>query len=64
MEKGDKVKEKEKVKEEELLEKYMSQLDDLQKQACSIAKEHLETSFDIVKSNGYKQWLQGKNSLP
>ena len=44
--------------DEKLIEQYMNQLDGIHKQALSIAKEHLETSFDIIKSNGYKKWLQ------
>jgi len=46
--------------EKESIQEYMNSLDDIQKQACIIAKEHLETSFDIVKSNGYKAWMQKK----
>lgn len=49
--------------EKTMTEKYINQLNDIHKQAMTIAKEHLETSFDITKSNGYKKWLQetGKN---
>ena len=46
--------------EKESLQEYMNSLNDIQKQAYIIAKEHLETSFDIVKSNGYKAWIQKK----
>lgn len=46
--------------EEESIQEYMNSLNDIQKQACIIAREHLETSFDIVKSNGYKAWIQKK----
>jgi len=47
-------------KEEKSIQEYMDSLSDIQKQACTIAREHLETSFDIVKSNGYKSWIQKK----
>lgn len=46
--------------EEKSIQEYMNSLNDIQKQACDIAKEHLETSFDLVKSNGYKSWVQKK----
>ena len=36
--------------------KYLKQLDDKQQIAYFIAKEHLGTSFDIVKSIGYVDW--------
>jgi len=40
-----------------LIEKYISQLNDIEKKVFTIAKEHLETSFSIEKSIGFKQWL-------
>lgn len=35
------------------LEKYMKSLDDKERIAIQIAKEHLESSFDIMKCNGF-----------
>lgn len=35
---------------------YLSQLNDIQKKAYKIAFEHLGTSFNILKSNGFKEW--------
>jgi hypothetical protein len=35
---------------------YLKQLNDIEKTAYIIAKEHLGTSFNISKSNGFKQW--------
>jgi hypothetical protein len=35
---------------------YLSQLNDLQKKAYLIAKEHLGSSFHLLKSNGYLEW--------
>ena len=40
-----------------LIEKYISQLNDIEKKVFTIAQEHLETSFSIEKSIGFKQWL-------
>ena len=37
---------------------YLQQLDEHNRKAYLIAKEHLGTSFTIYKSNGYKEWRQ------
>jgi len=37
---------------------YFNQLDPIEKKAYKIAKEHLGSSFNIVKSNGYCDWLK------
>lgn len=39
---------------------YLSNLDDHNKKIYKIAHEHLETSFNIIKSNGYLKWLKEK----
>jgi hypothetical protein len=36
--------------------KYLDQLSPLQQKAIKIAKMHLGTSFNILKSNGYIDW--------
>lgn len=35
---------------------YLSQLSEIQQKAYLIAKDHLGSSFNILKSNGYIQW--------
>ena len=35
---------------------YLSQLDDQQKKAYIIAYNHLGSSFNVCKSNGFKYW--------
>jgi hypothetical protein len=35
---------------------YLNQLNDYNKKAYVIASEHLGTSFNIYKSNGFKEW--------
>lgn len=42
--------------QEELIEEYKSQLTEQERLVLQIAVEHLETSFDVVKSIGYKEW--------
>lgn len=40
---------------------YFNQLDPIEKKAYKIAKEHLGSSFNIVKSNGFCDWLKDQN---
>ena len=40
------------------IQQYLAQLDDIQKKAHDIAKQHLGTSYSIAKSNGYMDWLK------
>ena len=44
--------------------KYLEQLGDKERVAYSIAKEHLGTSFDIVKSIGYITWKKSQSQKP
>jgi hypothetical protein len=41
--------------------KYLSELDDLNKKAYEIASEHLGSSFNIYRSNGFKEWKNKNN---
>ena len=40
----------------EIVEIYMDQLEPIQRKALDIAKNHLGTSFNISKSNGFVEW--------
>jgi hypothetical protein len=42
--------------EEVKIEQYISKMTDLQRKAFLIAKSHLGTSFNIKKSNGFKEF--------
>ena len=49
------------IKEESInanVAKYLDQLSPLQQKAIKIAKMHLGTSFNILKSNGYIDWAK------
>jgi len=46
---------------EELQEKYVQNLSEMEKQGYIIAKEHLGSSFSLVKSIGFKEWLKKQN---
>jgi hypothetical protein len=37
--------------------KYLKQLDTKEQIAYKIAMEHLGSSFHIIRSNGYQEWL-------
>ncbi len=39
---------------------YLQEMDDHNRKAYIIAQNHLGTSFNIHKSNGYKDWLKNK----
>jgi hypothetical protein len=41
---------------QESIIKYINQLETIEKQAYTIGKQHLGTSFNIIKSNGYINW--------
>jgi len=45
----------------ENIKKYITSLNESEIKALKIAEEHLETSFNIVKSIGYQKWL--KNNM-
>ena len=40
------------------VDKYIAQLDDVQRKAMEIAKSHLGTSFNIKRSNGFIEWMK------
>ena len=46
------------IQTQENIMEYLKQLTPIQKKAYTIAKRHLGSSFDIIKSNGYIQWLK------
>lgn len=41
---------------------YLEQLKPQERKAYDIAKSHLGTSFDILRSNGYKVWIKKQES--
>jgi len=46
----------ESMNENQYIINYLEQLTPLQLKAYEIAKDHLKTSFDITRSNGYTEW--------
>jgi hypothetical protein len=43
---------------QQLVAEYMDQLSDIERKACAIAKDHLGSSFNIMKSNGFNDWIK------
>uniref|UniRef100_A0A6C0I9B9 Uncharacterized protein n=1 Tax=viral metagenome TaxID=1070528 RepID=A0A6C0I9B9_9ZZZZ len=43
---------------------YISHLSQIEKKAYKIAYNHLGSSFNVVKSNGYNDWLKTRKSIP
>ena len=42
---------------------YLCQLNEDERKAYMIAKTHLLTSFNIVRSTGYCDWIKNKNKI-
>ncbi len=40
------------------LQTYYEQLTPFERQTCDIAREHLGSSFDLARSNGFLRWLK------
>lgn len=49
-----------KTEQEKLIEDYINSLNELDKKALDISKQHLQTSFDITKSVGFVKWMKSK----
>jgi len=41
---------------ETLMDEYERQLTDMQRKAYLIARDHLKTTFDVERSNGFTEW--------
>jgi len=42
--------------------KYLNQLDSIEQKAYCIGLNHLGSSFNLLKSNGYNDWLKKQQS--
>lgn len=45
---------------QKLIVDYLNQLTNIEMKAYKIAKSHLGSSFNLVKSNGFCEWLKTK----
>jgi len=62
MEKPNKPKKAKKIRiiRKKTSKQYIEQMDEKERQAYEIAKEHLESSFDISVSLGFQKWCKDK----
>jgi len=44
-------------------QQYLQQLTPQERKAHDIAKSHLGTSFNVLRSNGYKSWIKKQEIL-
>ena len=44
------------------LDAYVAQLTDQEKIVLAIAEEHLESSFDLVRSIGFREWFAKRHT--
>ena len=51
------IMEKGKEDKDAIIAKYTAQLSEQQLKALELAQKHLGTSFNMSKSNGFKEWL-------
>ena len=47
-----------KLEQQKEIVDYLNQLNDEQRKVCLIAFNHLKSSFNIFKSNGFQKWKQ------
>jgi hypothetical protein len=48
---------------QQLILEYLSSLTPIEKQAYLIAKQHLGSSFHILKSNGFINWIKNNGKV-
>ena len=44
--------------QEQALKSYYEQLTPFEQRTCNIARDHLGSSFDLARSNGFIRWLK------
>ena len=47
---------------QDLIVKYLKHLDKIERQAYTIGKQHLGSSFNVIKSNGFNDFCKKINS--
>jgi hypothetical protein len=50
------------IEQQKLIFDYLNEMDEHHRKAYSIAYNHLGTSFNIARSNGFKEWLKSKSN--
>jgi hypothetical protein len=47
---------------DEQLQAYYAQLTPFEQRTCDIARDHLGSSFDLARSNGFLRWLSTRKT--
>ena len=50
------------IEQQKNIFEYLSEMDEVNRKAYDIAFQHLGTSFNIARSNGFKEWLAEKKT--
>ena len=50
------------IEKQRLIFQYLNEMDENNRKAYDIAYNHLGTSFNISRSNGFKEWLNSKSN--
>lgn len=50
------------LEQQNLIFQYLSEMDEHDIKAYNIAYDHLGTSFNIARTNGFKQWVLNRKS--
>ena len=48
------------IEQQRLIFEYLSEMDEIHRKAYDIAYSHLGSTFNIARSNGFKEWLSGR----
>ena len=48
------------IEQQLLIFEYLSEMDEIHRKAYDIAYSHLGSTFNIARSNGFKEWLSGR----
>jgi hypothetical protein len=49
------------IQHQKLIFEYLSEMDEINRKAYDIAYSHLGSTFNIARSNGFKEWLSKKS---
>ena len=52
------------LEKQQLIFNYLNEMDEYDKKAYEIAFHHLGSSYNIERSNGFKEWLEKNKSKP
>jgi hypothetical protein len=48
---------------EQYIDEYIQSLSEQEQLVLNIAREHLESSFNLIKSNGFLEWVKKTKTM-